>query len=420
MSTVITARSWTGALALVLLGCNAFLPDAPEDATLLAGPVDGLTGQQAATHARGDAEFARPFGAIDGLGPIFDGQACESCHAGDGKGHPFFTLIRFGRMVGADFDPMRDQGGPQLQRLAIQRYVAEQVPSGATAVAGFTPPAVSGLGFLEAVDDTTLLRLADPDDADGDGISGRVQLLAPDDLIVGVTSLDSVANAGTATPRLQIGGRYIGRFGKKGITVNLLQQVVTAYHQDMGLTTDLIPTDIFNPQTGSRQTDDIPDPEVPQSVVDAVVFYLKTLRAPPRREASHPDVRAGETLFAAVGCGGCHTATLRTGASPIAALNQTEFHPYTDLLLHDMGPELDDGYTEGVALSSEWRTAPLWGVGLAARSQGGTSRLLHDGRATTLHDAIRLHGGEAAAARAAYDALTPAQREQLRRFLESL
>jgi CxxC motif-containing protein (DUF1111 family) len=204
------------------------------------------------------------------------------------------------------------------------------------------------------------------------------------------------------------------------VSVNLLHQAVSAYHEDMGLTTDLIPTDLFNRQVGNFASDDVPDPEISSSTVGAVVFYLKTLRPPPRRNANAPEVLAGEALFAQVGCAGCHTPTLRTGATAIAPLNRVDFHPYTDLLLHDMGAELDDGYTEGIALTSEWRTAPLWGIGLAAASQGGRVHLLHDGRAKSLLDAIGFHGGESAASRAAFNALTPAERNLLIRFLESL
>jgi CxxC motif-containing protein (DUF1111 family) len=331
-----------------------------------------------------------------------------------------FNLTRFGRMVDGRFDPMRALGGPQVQNRAVQQYVAEVVPNGATGVAVFTAPSVTGLGLLEAVDDTTLLNLADPDDADGDGISGRVQLLDQDDLIVQVTSLDAVADESGPTRGLPIDGKYIGRFGKKGVTVNLLHQTVTAYHQDMGLTSDLVPEDLFNRQVGTFASDDVADPEVGSSTVSAVVFYLKTLRPPPRRNAGDPDVLAGEATFAAIGCGGCHLPVLRTGASPIAPLNQVDFHPYTDLLLHDMGPELDDRYTEGVALTSEWRTAPLWGVGLSAGSQGGRMHLLHDGRAGSFREVIELHGGEGSASRAAFRALTAEQQEQLFRFLESL
>ncbi len=408
-------------LALPLLGgCDALLPSAPADNEVLDGPIEGLTSAQLAIFAEGDEEFNRSFSADEGAGPLFVASACGSCHVGDGKGHPVFNLTRFGRMVDGVFDPMRAQGGPQVQNRAVQRYVAEVVPDGVTGVAVFTAPSVTGLGLLEAVDDTTLLRMADPDDLDGDGISGRVQLLDENDLIVEVTSLDAVADEGGPTRGIPIGGKYIGRFGKKGITVNLLHQTVTAYHEDMGLTTDLIPQDLFNRQVGTFASDDVPDPEIGSSTVSAVVFYLKTLRPPPRRNADAPDVVAGEALFAQAGCARCHTPVLRTGASPIGPLNRVEFHPYTDLLLHDLGPEVDDGYTEGIALTSEWRTPPLWGVGLAAASQGGRIHLMHDGRAPGFREAIELHGGEGSASRAGFRAFSPEQQEQLIRFLESL
>ena len=407
------------ALALIA-GCDVLLPSAPAGDQVLDGPIDGLSAAQLAVFAEGDGEFNRSFGAAEGAGPMFVASACGSCHVGDGKGHPVFNLTRFGRMAEGVFDPMRALGGPQVQNRAVQRYVAEVVPAGATGVAVFTAPSVTGLGLLEAVDDTTLLRLADPDDRDGDGISGRVQLLDEDDLIVEVTSLDAVADEGGPTRGVPVGGTYIGRFGKKGVTVNLLHQTVTAYHQDMGLTSDLILGDLFNRQVGTFASDDVPDPEVGSSTVSAVVFYLKTLRPPPRRGAGDADVVAGEAVFGRIGCAGCHTPALRTGASPVGPLHQVEFHPYTDLLLHDMGPELDDGYTEGIALPSEWRTAPLWGIGLAAASQGGRMHLLHDGRAGSFRDAVELHGGEGSGSRAAFRGLSGGEQEQLFRFLESL
>ena len=407
-------------LGLGLSACDALLPSTPRDEEVLDGPIDGLNGAQLATFAKGDEQFNRVVSAAEGTGPLFVASACGSCHVGDGKGHPVFNLTRFGRMGASGFDPMRALGGPQVQNRAVPGYIAEVVPSGATGVAVFTAPAVTGMGLLEAVDDTTLLRLADSTDADGDGISGRVQLLDENDLLAQVTSLEAVVADGGPTRGLLIAGKYIGRFGKKGVSVNLLHQAVSAYHEDMGLTTELIPTDLFNRQVGNFASDDVPDPEISSSTVGAVVFYLKTLKPPPRRDQGSQPVQAGEALFAQVGCGACHVAALRTGASSIAPLDRVEFHPYTDLLLHDMGPELDDGYTEGVALTSEWRTAPLWGIGLAAASQGGRMHLLHDGRAKTLLDAIGFHGGEGAASRAGFNALTPAERALLIRFLESL
>jgi CxxC motif-containing protein (DUF1111 family) len=407
-------------LGLGLSACDALLPSTPRDEEVLDGPIGGLSGAQLATFAKGDEQFNRVVSAGQGAGPLFVATACGACHAGDGKGHPVFNLTRFGRMGVGGFDPMRALGGPQIQNRAVPGYIAEVVPNGATGVAIFTAPAVTGMGLLEAVDDTTLLRLADSTDANGDGISGRVQLLDENDLLVQVTSLEAVVADGGPSRGVLIAGKYIGRFGKKGVSVNLLHQAVSAYHEDMGLTTELIPTDLFNRQVGNFASDDVPDPEISSSTVGAVVFYLKTLRPPPRRNANAPEVLAGEALFAQVGCAGCHTPTLRTGATAIAPLNRVDFHPYTDLLLHDMGAELDDGYTEGIALTSEWRTAPLWGIGLAAASQGGRVHLLHDGRAKSLLDAIGFHGGESAASRAAFNALTPAERNLLIRFLESL
>lgn len=403
-----------------LAGCDALLPDAPPESEVLDGPIDGLTGQQLATFLAGDREFNRLFGAAEGVGPVFVAQSCGSCHVGDGKGHPVFNLTRFGRATPGGFDPMRSAGGPQVQHRAIPGYAAERVPPGVTGVAVFTAPSVTGLGLLEAVDDTTLLRLADPDDADGDGISGRVQLVGPAEVLAEIARLELLFDPGEPRRHLEVDGRFIGRFGKKASAINLLHQTVTAYREDMGLTTDLIPEDPVNPEVGNFSGDGVADPEVGSGTVASVVFYLKTLRPPPRRRAGAPDVVAGEALFGEIGCARCHVPTLRTGPSRIAAVDRVEFHPYTDLLLHDMGPELDDGYTEGRALTSEWRTAPLWGLGLAESSQGGRAFYLHDGRATTLEQAIDLHGGEASASRTAWRNLTPSQAAQLIAFLRSL
>ena len=407
-------------LLATLSGCNAVLPDAPSQDSVLEGPVENLTGQQLAAFLAGDREFSRRFGPVDGLGPIFVATACESCHVGDGKGHPLFNLRRFGRMgAGNVFDPMRYEGGPQIQNRAILHYISEVVPQGATGSSIFTAPSVTGLGFLEAVEDAALLALADPDDADGDGISGRVQLIDPSEFIAELVRLELLFEEDPGR-HTQIGGRFIGRFGKKASAINLLHQTVTAYREDMGLTSDLILDDPVNPQVGNFAGDDVPDPEIPSNTVSNVVFYLKTLKAPPRRNAGSADVVAGEALFGSSGCAKCHVASMTTGPSRIAALDRKVFHPYTDLLLHEMGPELDDQYTEGVALTSEWRTAPLWGIGLAESAQGGQGFFLHDGRARSLRAAIDFHGGEAAAARDAFRRLTPAEQELILAFLRSL
>ncbi len=409
------------ALLVAISGCDALMPNAPAEDDVLAGTLPGLSGPQVAMHAAGDAEFARTFGAADGLGPVFVAASCESCHVGDGKGHPVFNITRFGRMLAGDvFDGMRAAGGPQLQDRAVLGYVAERLPSAATGYTRLTAPAVTGLGYLEAVDDTTLINLADPDDLDGDGVSGRLQLVDSTDLLARVVAFEAVAQDGPPTRGTTIDGQYIGRFGKKALSVNLLQQVATAYHQDMGITSDLIPEEVFNPQVGAFTGDAAAEPEVSAAVVNAVTFYIKTLKAPPRRKASDADVVMGEQLFDNGPCASCHLPELTTGASTIAALDRVTFKPYTDLLLHDMGPELDDGYTEGRALTSEWRTAPLWGLGLAAKSQGGSMHLMHDGRAKSIEAAIALHGGEATASRAWFDGLTDGQRRQVLAYLRSL
>src|SRR5688500_770846 len=223
-------------LVATLAGCDAVLPDAPSEDSVLEGPVSGLTGQQLAAFLAGDGEFSRRFGPADGLGPIFVATSCESCHVGDGKGHPLFNLRRFGRM-GADgvFDPMRHEGGPQIQNRAILHYISEVVPQGATGSSIFTAPSVTGLGFLEAVEDAALLALADPDDADGDGISGRVQLIDPSEFIAELVRLELLFEE-DPDRHTQIGGRFIGRFGKKASAIDLLQPTVTAYRPAMRLT----------------------------------------------------------------------------------------------------------------------------------------------------------------------------------------
>ncbi|MFT5141785.1 MAG: CxxC motif-containing protein (DUF1111 family) [Thalassolituus oleivorans] len=365
--------------ALAVAGCDTVLPAGPPDNEALAGPIEDLSGAQLASHLVGDELFARVFAPADGLGPLFVAASCEGCHIGDGKGHEVTTLTRFGRFEGGLFSAMRAQGGPQLQHRAIDGYQAETVPAEATGVTQLMPPAVTGLGYLEAISDLTLLALADPTDADGDGISGVPNWIEAPDFPLDL-----------------------------------------AYLQDMGITTDANPVELANQTVGTGSGDTVPDPEVGSSELASVVFYLRTLKVPPRREQINGEVLEGEQIFEAIGCASCHVPRLTTGESDIAALSRVEIHPYTDLLMHDMGVGLDDGYTEGTALTSEWRTAPLWGIGLAADSQGGSARYLHDGRAGTLREAILLHGGEASVSSAAFETLSNAEAERLIRFLESL
>jgi len=386
-------------ICLLVLSCDDLLPSAPADDELLDGPVPGLSYEQNRRFLRGDVAFNDEiFTAERGLGPIFVATSCGGCHAGDGKGHPFTTLTRFGQ-VDETGNQYLDKGGPQLQHRAIPGFNPEELPVGAT-FAKFTPPSNTGLGYLELVSDADILAMADPGDQDGDGISGVPNW-------INIPSY--VERYSGAIPQ---NGKYMGRFGKKAGAYNLLHQTVNAYNQDIGITSTFEPRDVYS---GLEV-----DPEVSVQTVNDVVFYLQTLKAPIQRTQQDTQITQGKNLFVQIGCESCHRQTLKSGNSSIEALSNTEFHPYTDLLLHNMGSDLDDGYTEGSAKTYEWRTPPLWGLGLAPNSQGGMYFLLHDGRAKSIEDAIQLHGGEAAASRDDFMQLSSPEKESIIRFLESL
>lgn len=208
------------------------------------------------------------------------------------------------------------------------------------------------------------------------------------------------------------GGKYIFRFGKKAVTYDLLHQTVDAYNQDMGIVSTYQPNEPY---------DGLPnDPEVSDKTIGDVVFYLKTLKAPLPRNQDDPNVKAGKAIFSQIQCAACHVPTLKTSYSPIDAISYKEFHPYTDMLLHDMGPDLDDGYTESYALTSEFRTPALWDLGLSEDSQGGQIYLMHDGRARSIQEAILMHGGEAENSKNNYVNLSAEEQQQLLAFLKSL
>ncbi len=414
---------WCGVCCWMLCalapGCGAFTPEAPAEETILDGPIEGLSGTQLQLFVRGDEEFGHKFSFTEGLGPIFNAPSCDTCHPGDGRAHPEFGFVRFGRYDDQGvFDPMFAQGGPQLQDRSAPGYDAEALPGGDVVTSTFLAPAVTGLGLLESIDDEVLLALADPEDEDGDGISGRVHWVAAND---GLDEMAQRSDSGRGARMVQHeGGLYLGRFGRKASNINLVHQTVAAYRNDMGITSDFALEDPLNSRVGSASVDVGGDPEIGSSVIFSVTFYLRTLRPPSRRNASDPDVVEGQRIFTQIGCGSCHTPSLTTGRSDIEALDRKEIAPYTDLLLHDMGPELDDGYAEGNAESGEWRTPPLWGLGLAADFQGGKAFYMHDGRAGTLVDAIALHGGEGERSREAFAELSKGKQAQLIRFLESL
>lgn len=389
---------------MMCYSCEQILPDGVEENEVLDGTIEGLSTEEQLFFGEGDEAFAKVFTAANGLGPIFVETSCISCHIGDGRGHPFSELKRFSYIeTGSTTNHLEALGGPQLQHRSLPGYGFESIPEEANGVTTLLAPPNTGLGFLEAVPDATIIALADPDDLDGDGISGVVSYVDPPDFFEPFPF-----NAPNAE------GKYIGRFGRKSAAINLLAQTAGAYRQDMGITSE------FEPEEPQGSTIAAHEADVSTEEVLAVVFYLQALKAPERRNPDKPAVLAGESLFADINCSGCHSPQLETTNFHISGLSNVTFYPYTDLLLHDMGEELDDNYTEGSATTAEWRTTPLWGLGLAPNAQGGSYFLMHDGRARSIDEAIQLHGGEGANSRAAYNALSDSEKGQLIEFLESL
>ena len=395
-------RSPVGALAgtafvvALVAGCTLVSTTPPEDGDVFDAPLPGLTADELAAFARGDAEFERRFAPSTGLGPIFNNVSCASCHSGDGRGVPSNILVR----IGTPEDQFHaSYGGPQIQDKAILGIGPEQVPTGIP-MSRRLPPPVFGVGLIEAIPVEAILANADPDDVDADGISGRPNWVAVHDY------------AG--------GGTHLGRFGRKAQTATLLEQTVEAYHQDIGITSDFRPTE--NPHGYSSvpiaTVDPATDPEVPAATVQAVVHYLRTL-APSAPGPMNANREQGRQLFMSIGCASCHVPVLRTGVTSIAALSEVDVALYSDLLLHDMGDELADHRADGSANGREWRTTPLWGLRLMEAFLDGQAFLMHDGRARSVEEAILLHGGEAAAVRTAYSALNASDKAALLDFVRS-
>ncbi|MEN0039316.1 MAG: di-heme oxidoredictase family protein [Cellvibrio sp.] len=270
-------------------------------------------------------------------------------------------------------------------------------------------PQLVGMGLLEAIPESAILAKEDINDANGDGISGRA---------------NRIADPATGQTRL-------GRFGYKAGTTSVKHQIAAAFNADMGVMTSLLPT----PDCGSAQTDCGPSgSEISDTHVNNLVKYISTLGVRPQRNINDAAVQRGETQFATIGCVGCHTPSYVTSQyHPLGELRSQTIKPYTDMLLHDMGPDMADNLGEGLASGAEWRTAPLWGLGLSACVTGGVTNAgqgaqvctpvhsyLHDGRARTIEEAILWHGGEGQASKNAYQALSASQKQDVLRFLESL
>lgn len=380
---------------------------------------------------------------MDGLGPLFNADNCSGCHAKDGRGRPpvkegeaFLSMLLRLSVPGQDA-----QGGPrpeptyggQLQGRSIlgvpaegrarveydevpgafadgepfslrrPRYAIDELAYGPLAAGVMISPRVApqmvGLGLLEAIAEGTLLAAADPNDADGDGISGRPNYV-----------WDAAA-----------GARAVGRFGWKANQPTVRQQVLGAFNGDLGITSSLFAQDDCTPAQGACVgAKNGGSPELAESFATDVVSYSATLAVPARRGWQDPVVVRGKWVFFEAGCSGCHTPLVETGElAGFPELSRQTIRPFTDLLLHDLGPELADGRPDFEASGSEWRTPPLWGVGLVGAVNKHTL-FLHDGRARGLLEAVLWHGGEAETAKGRVLALPKPDRDALVAFLESL
>ncbi|HKU43326.1 MAG TPA: di-heme oxidoredictase family protein [Polyangiales bacterium] len=369
-------------------------------------PLPGLSREWNQRFVSGDGLFERPFSDALGLGPVYIRQSCNSCHAGDARGP---GAVRKMVLVGDDGrTPALDQSA-----LAYGHTVRPQLAAGAglgitvpedradVLVTKREPPAVYGRGYIEAVLDSEIERV-EAEQAEHGRVSGRINWV----------EYYSEPNPDTryhASPR---GVPLIGRFGLKARIASLDEFAADAFQGDMGITSDLRPTELPNP---SAEDDELPGIDVDADTVNRVADYMRLLRIPRRAEAAQD--KRGQKLFEATGCADCHVPALRTRDDyPIEALAGIDAPVYSDLLLHDMGPDFSDGLRDFDAEGSEWRTAPLLGLRYLPR-------YLHDGRAETLDEAIELHGAEGSEARSSVErfrALPASQRETLLQFVSAL
>lgn len=398
--------------------------------------------------------------ARDGLGPLYHARSCLACHvkggrgqASDADGSALATLVRLSRPGrGPHGEPVADpvygtQLQPQSTALshqlrghpganAYEGVLAEadvritwtpqpfEYPDGTTLelrvprldldALGYGPlgpdtrtslrhtPSLAGVGLLELIEQADLDRIADPDDRDGDGISGRV---------------NRVWDPESKTTRL-------GRFGLKANQPSVRVQVAGALSGDMGLSSPVFPDQpctALQPRCLAAPTgNDANGFEVPEDLLSSMVFFTMSIGVSQRRRPDAPVVLRGQGLFDAAGCAGCHTPHFVTGTDArFAHLSEQDVWPYSDLLLHDMGPQLGDGREDFEASGQEWRTSPLWGAGLA-RAMHARVGFLHDGRARTIEEAVVWHDGEARASRVRFAELSAEDRRALVAFVRSL
>ena len=395
-------------LTVALGGCDLLLTEAPPASDLMDAPLPGLTAGELVAFVAGDEAFESAFTPAMGLGPLFTNVSCAACHSGDGRGRPepeFANLVpRIDAVAATAAGYAHD--GPVVQLRALAGAEPERIPEGVP-VSFRLPPPVFGVGLIEAIPVEAIVSRADPADTDGDGISGRAHWVDAPSWMP-----ESELPAGP--------GPYLGRFTRKARASTVFEQVVDAYLNDIGITTDHLLAETVNRGASVPTTnfDRVADPELPSHTIQQVAFYLRTLAPPAPGEMTPRRVR-GEEVFTATGCASCHTPEMTTGHHPVEALSGKPVRLYSDLLLHDMGDELADGVSDRGAGEREWRTAPLWGLRVAPDFLDGRLFLLHDGRARTLEEAVLLHGGEGRAARDAFLALPPADRAALLDFVGS-
>jgi CxxC motif-containing protein (DUF1111 family) len=375
------------AAGLLLLAAACAKPPEPGE------PLLGLDTAQRDQFDRGKAIFNRVFQPETGLGPLFNANACGECHEDPVAGGVGDEVEVHATALRSDgfCDPLADLGGPVYQQQvtpALKNALGidkEPIPGKTTAQARRTSPDILGFGLLDAVPDAAILAYADPDDRNHDGISGR--------------------------PNRFFDGR-LGRFGRKALVPTLAEFNEGAFPVEQGVTVPAVPDEgTVGGQPIPAGVDPLPEPELDAQSVALVNAFVRFL-APPSAPKLKGAARGGPELFDRIGCAACHVVRLKTGDSDVKALARRDVAAYTDLLLHDMGPALAD-ICLGLAGPSEFRTEPLMGLRFS-------ERFLHDGRAASIEEAIRLHGGESIASRDRFAALPPADRDALVAFLKQL
>jgi CxxC motif-containing protein (DUF1111 family) len=361
-------------------------------------PLPGLTTAQQARFNAGLDQFEEAESVEDGLGPVFNDVSCAACHSvgGVGGGSDIF-VTRFGRTDHGRFDPLAQFGGSLIQKNGIGQFgafnfVAEVVPPIANTVAKRRTVPLFGLGLVDAVPDRLFFAIAQRQQEQSPDTAGRVAI---------VTDVAS-------------GQQRVGKFGWKCQNATLLTFSGDAYLNEMGITTPMFPNENC-PQGNCAMLAGNPALRNPNDVDNSALTALTdfmTLLGPPPPGPSNPSTRAGGQVFQAIGCANCHLPALVTGQSPIRALNNVAFQPFSDFLLHDMG-NLGDGIVQSAASGSQMRTAPLWGL-------REFTTFLHDGRANSVTAAILAHDGQGGSARNRFRSLDPTRKAQLLAFLNSL